>query len=86
MTSDFTCATFVFAGLQVYSLLVVYSYYRDLKGEAPTVPWIWGVFTSLYLLHLRSTFVKGANFWNHVHKKRLKDRHTHWSHKVHALW
>ncbi|XP_023702870.1 uncharacterized protein LOC111862041 [Cryptotermes secundus] len=24
--------------LQVYSLLVVYSYYRDLKGETPTIP------------------------------------------------
>jgi hypothetical protein len=37
-TSDLIYTMFCITGLQVYSLLVVYSYYRELKGEVPTVP------------------------------------------------
>jgi hypothetical protein len=38
ITSDFISIMFLIAGMQLYCLLVVYSYYRELKGEAPTVP------------------------------------------------
>ncbi|XP_069678897.1 uncharacterized protein [Periplaneta americana] len=34
----FIVALVVHGCLQVYSLLVVYSYFRELKGEAPTMP------------------------------------------------
>jgi hypothetical protein len=37
-TSDFIYGIFFIAGMQVYCLLVVYSYYREMKGEVPTVP------------------------------------------------
>ena len=34
ITSDFIYTIFCITGLQVYSFLVVHSYYRELKGEA----------------------------------------------------
>jgi len=68
-TSDFTYTMFFITGLQVYSLLVVYSYYRELKEEVPTVPWVVHFFIALYLLYLRTDVVKRTKLINRANQK-----------------
>jgi hypothetical protein len=59
---------FWITGLQVYSLLVVYSYYRELKGEVPTVPWGVDIFIRLYQLYLRTVDIKYTKLISRANK------------------